>query len=121
MGLARLACLGLFGTVTLSSSGCANQESVQAKAAVADRILCASGDIEAGVHRETPQVREWYVGCDFVYARVHCGAEGCRPAPVQPPCIGDLPCFEEDPVTLEWSLPEAPSRSTPVPVQRPRT
>jgi hypothetical protein len=105
MGLARLGCLVLLSTVTLSFSGCANQESVQAKAAVKDRIRCASGDIEAGVERETAQVREWYVGCDFVYTRVHCTSAGCRPAPQKPPCIGELPCFEEDPVTLEWSPP----------------
>lgn len=113
MGLARLACLVLLGTVTLSFSGCANQESVQAKAAVADRMKCQSGDIEAGVFRETSQVREWYVGCDFVYTRVHCDKDGCRPAPTKPPCIGELPCFEEDPQTLEWSLPKvAHHRST---------
>jgi hypothetical protein len=26
---------------------------------------------------------------------------------VKPPCIGDMPCFEEDPVTLEWRLPKS--------------
>lgn len=112
MGLVRLGCLVLLGTVTLSFSGCANQESVQAKAAVVDRIKCQSGDIEAGVNRETSKVREWYVGCDFVYTRVHCDGEGCHPAPTKPPCIGELPCFKEDPETLEWSLPKVAQSST---------
>ena len=102
--------MALAGALTLSFVGCASQESVQARLAVADRLKCASGDFEAGLNRETPRVREWIVGCDFVYTRVHCTSSGCRPAPVKPPCIGDLPCFEEDPLTLEWSLPKTASR-----------
>jgi hypothetical protein len=100
----------LLGTLTLSFSGCGNQESVRAKMAVQDRLKCPSGDFEAGVARETTKVREWYVGCDFIYARVHCDESGCHPAPVKPPCIGDLQCFEEDPVTLEWELTKTASR-----------
>jgi hypothetical protein len=97
--------------VALSFSGCANHESVQAKAAVADRLKCPSGDIEAGMNRKTARVREWYVGCDFVYTRVHCTDEGCQPAPTKPPCIGELPCFKEDPETLQWSLPKVAQSS----------
>jgi hypothetical protein len=41
-----------------------------------------------------------------MYTRVHCTKAGCRSAPLEPPCVGNLPCFEEDPVTLEWRLPE---------------
>jgi len=104
MGLGRLGCLLCLATLTPSLSGCASQESVRAELAVNDRLKCPSGDMEAGLNRETPKVREWYVGCDFVYARVHCTDAGCHPAPVKPPCIGDLQCFEEDPVTLEWQL-----------------
>lgn len=58
------------------------------------------------LNRTTPKVREYVVGCDFMYTRVHCTEQGCHPAEVKPPCIGDMPCFEEDPVTLEWRLPK---------------
>jgi hypothetical protein len=59
----------------------------------------------ATLNRSTPMVREYLVGCDFMFTRVHCTEVGCYPAEVKPPCIGDKPCFEEDPMTLEWRLP----------------
>lgn len=90
--------------------GCASRESVRAEQVVSERLKCPRGEIESGVHRETAKVREWYVGCNFIYARVHCTDTDCHPAPPEPPCIGNLPCFEEDPVTLEWRLPERSSR-----------
>lgn len=92
-------CLG-FGVS--AAAGCGNPEAAQARAVVAGTILCPDGELEAGLERETPRVREWVVGCNFIYARVHCSASGCVKAEPEPPCIGDLPCFEEDPVTLEW-------------------
>jgi hypothetical protein len=96
----------LFGAAFLAIVvvGCASQESLRAEQTVAQRLKCPRGDIESGIQRETPKVREWVVGCNFIYARVHCTDSECHPAPPEPPCIGDLPCFKEDPVTLEWTL-----------------
>ncbi len=88
--------------------GCASQESTRAEQAVADRLKCQRSEVESGLNRETPKVREWVVGCNFVYARVHCTDAECHPAPPKPPCVGDLPCFREDPVTLQWELDEQP-------------
>jgi len=81
-------------------------EARRVRSVAASTLDCPSGEFEAGLHRETPAVREWYVGCDFAYTRVHCNDSTCAPAPVKPPCIGDLPCFEEDPLTLAWRLRE---------------
>jgi hypothetical protein len=57
------------------------------------------------LNRETPKVREYLVGCDFMYTRVHCTDAACYPAKVKPPCFEGSPCFKEDPGTLEW-IPE---------------
>ena len=100
----------LIGFSVLVTYGCANEESVRAKAVVGDSFKCPTSELEAGVSRETPQVREWIVGCNFIYARVHCRDGRCYRAPVEPPCMGDLPCFEEDPVTLEWNLEKTATR-----------
>jgi hypothetical protein len=62
------------------------------------------------VNRTTAKVREWIVGCEFYYARVHCSERGCAPAPPKPPCFGDLECFDEHPVTLEWTVPRTAMR-----------
>ena len=69
-------------------------------------LHCPKSDLEVVLNRQTPAVREYAVACNFMYTRVHCTDSGCRPAPLEPPCVGNLPCFEEDPVTLEWRLPE---------------
>jgi hypothetical protein len=69
-------------------------------------LNCPRQELEVALDRETPVVREYAVACNFMYTRVHCTKEGCRSAPLEPPCVGNLPCFEEDPVTLEWRLPE---------------
>ena len=68
-------------------------------------LKCPRSELESTLNRTTPKVREYLVGCDFMYTRVHCTEKGCHPAEVKPPRIGDMPCFEEDPVTLEWRLP----------------
>ncbi|HWP05895.1 MAG TPA: hypothetical protein VNN72_09145 [Polyangiaceae bacterium] len=69
-------------------------------------LSCPRKDLEVALNRETPVVREYAVACNFMYTRVHCTKAGCRSAPLEPPCVANLPCFEEDPVTLEWRLPE---------------
>lgn len=69
-------------------------------------LHCPRSELEVALNRETSQVREYAVACNFTYTRVHCTKEGCRSAPLEPPCVGNLPCFEEDPITLEWRLPE---------------
>jgi hypothetical protein len=92
----------------LWGTACASEESLRARAAAADGSLrCSESELEAGLNRETPKVREYIVGCNFVYTRVLCTDQGCRRAPPKPPCMGNLPCFEEDPVTLEWKLETA--------------
>lgn len=70
-------------------------------------LHCPRRELEVVLNRETPRVREYAVACNFMVTRVHCTNDGCRPAPVEPPCVGDLPCFEEDPLTLEWRLPKS--------------
>lgn len=69
-------------------------------------LRCPRSEVSSELHRTTPKVREYLVGCDFMYTRVHCTDAGCHPAEIKPPCIGEGPCFEEDPVTLEWRLPK---------------
>jgi hypothetical protein len=65
-------------------------------------------------------VREYYVGCDFMYTRVLCdkpGGDGtaqCHPAKPQPPCFGGG-CFKENPVTFEWELDETLASADPAP------
>lgn len=73
----------------------------------ARNLHCPRSEIEVALNRETRSVREYAVACNFTYTLVHCTDSGCRPAPVKPPCVGDAPCFEEDPETLEWRLAEA--------------
>ncbi len=75
----------------------------------ARNLHCPRSEIEVVLNRETRSVREYAVACNFTYTLVHCTKGGCAPAPVKPPCVGDIPCFEEDPETLEWRLAEAPT------------
>jgi hypothetical protein len=74
----------------------------------ARNLHCPRSELEVALNRETRSVREYAVACNFTYTLVHCTKSGCRPAPVKPPCVGDTPCFEEDPETLEWRMAEAP-------------
>ncbi len=91
----------------LALLGCASAEPAVVQAA-SQNLKCSRSEVETTLNRETPVVREYLVGCNFMYARVHCTAEGCHPAEVKPPCIEgtNAPCFKEDPVTLRWVLDE---------------
>jgi len=77
------------------------------KSVAVKQLNCPADEVYAVINRTTPEVREWIVGCEFYYTRVHCGRAGCEPARPKPPCIGNLECFEEDPLTLEWTLASA--------------
>jgi hypothetical protein len=71
----------------------------------ARNLRCQRSEVETALHRESAKVREYYVGCDFMYTRVLCEKQGeaCHPARPQPPCFKGG-CFKEDPVTFEWEL-----------------
>ncbi len=92
-------------------AACASSEAGRAKTVAEENLTCNPTEMEAAVERQTPEVREWFVACDFTYTRVHCSDAGCAQAPPKPPCIGDLQCFVENPRTLEWEL-------APTPVER---
>jgi hypothetical protein len=92
---------------------CASSEEPQVLAAADRRLKCARSEIETKLNRETPVVREYLVGCEFMFTRVHCTSEGCYPAEAEPPCIGELPCFKENPVTLRWELDEVARAEVP--------
>lgn len=83
-------------------------------------LRCPQSDLETALHRESSQVREYYVGCDFMYTRVLCDkgngatAAQCHPAKPQPPCFGGG-CFKEDPITFEWTLDESLASADPAP------
>jgi hypothetical protein len=100
----------LLAAPTLFACACANPEAHRANMVAAERLRCDPAEMAAGVERETPVVREWVVGCNFTYTRVHCSGERCYQAPPTPPCMGDLACFVEDPVTLQWVLRDAPAQ-----------
>ena len=105
----RTDCLALVGLAVFAIA-CASGEPLSVKSVAVRQLKCSPDDVYAVVNRTTPKVREWIVGCDFYYARVHCTSGGCEPARPKPPCIGELTCFEEDPVTLEWRLPRTAHR-----------
>jgi hypothetical protein len=80
-------------------------------------LRCPAGDLETALNRESSGVREYYVGCDFMYTRVLCekaaaGASQCHPAKPQPPCFGGG-CFKENPTTFEWELDESVAVAEP--------
>jgi hypothetical protein len=115
--LGIIATLGVvaFGVLT----GCSTTSESGAVLRVGSRNLrCAQGELETALRRESSQVREYYVGCDFMYTRVLCDKGGgqqpaqCHPAKPQPPCFGGG-CFKEDPVTFEWQLDETLATSEP--------
>jgi hypothetical protein len=100
---AILGCVLLFGTVSLTSCASAPDAVLETGGR---NLHCGNNELEVVLNRETPVVREYAVACNFMYTRVHCTKTGCRSAPLEPPCVGNLPCFEEDPVSLEWRLKE---------------
>lgn len=72
----------------------------------ARNLRCQRSEVETSLNRQSSQVREYYVGCDFMYTRVLCNAaDQCHPAGPQPPCFGGG-CFKENPETFEWELDE---------------
>ena len=111
VGLMTLALLS--GCSTTSESGAVLRVGAQ-------NLRCPASDLETALHRESSQVREYYVGCDFMYTRVLCDkshgatAAQCHPAKPQPPCFGGG-CFKEDPVTFEWTLDESLASAEPAP------
>jgi hypothetical protein len=102
----RIGSKNVFLAVCLVALGCSSAEP-QVIQAASRSIKCQRNEVEMALNRETPKVREYLVGCEFMYTRVHCTDAGCYPAKVKPPCIGDVPCFKEDPLTLEW-VPDEP-------------
>ena len=104
--MARFRGVAGLGIVLLLGSACAASAERPAALTVAARNLrCPRTEMEWVLNRETPKVREYLVGCDFTYTRIHCSGAGCVAAKPRPPCFGGG-CFEEDPVTLEWTLDE---------------
>jgi hypothetical protein len=94
--------------------GCASSEPAAVVQAGTRTLKCPRSEVETMLNRQTPKVREYLVGCDFMYTRVHCKESGCYLAKPKPVCLEGVPCLEEDPVTLEWELPEQPQpRASP--------
>jgi hypothetical protein len=88
----------------LALASCAAGEPRAVLNVASKNLKCPHSELEAQLGRQTSQVREYYVACDFMYTRVHCSQErGCYTAPLEPPCF-DGQCFKEDPVTLQWEL-----------------
>lgn len=120
LSLGILVTLGLMAASALS--GCSMASESNSVLRVGSRNLrCPQGDLETALHRETSQVREYYVGCDFMYTRVLCTkpvsgqlAAQCHPAKPQPPCFGGG-CFKENPATFEWELDETLASAEPLP------
>jgi len=118
LSLGILVTLGLAAVSALS--GCSSAGESGAVLRVGSRNLrCPQGDLETALHRESDQVREYYVGCDFMYTRVLCTKPGtgqvaaqCHPAKPQPPCFGGG-CFKENPATFEWELDETLASAEP--------
>jgi hypothetical protein len=106
--MANKVCWALLVAVLPS---CASSEEPQVLAAADRRLKCERSEIETKLNRETPVVREYLVGCEFMFTRVHCTNQRCYPAEAEPPCLGDLPCFEENPLTLRWELENGLARN----------
>jgi hypothetical protein len=106
--------------VVAALSGCSAASETNAVLRVGSRNLrCPQSDLETALQRESSQVREYYVGCDFIYTRVLCTkpapgqvATQCHPAKPQPPCFGGG-CFKENPNTFEWELDETLASAEP--------
>ncbi len=107
-GWSAHAVRGCFAGILLL--GCAAHEPLAVRNVAIRKLNCSPDDVYTVVNRTTSKVREWIVGCDFYYTRVLCSEDGCAPAKPRPPCIGELECFDEDPVTLQWTLPRTALR-----------
>ena len=95
----------LLSLSAIAAAGCAGSEPASVLQVGSRNLKCTRSEISSTLARTTPKVREYLVGCDFMYTRVHCTGDRCYPAEPKPPCIGDAPCLVEDPVTLRWELP----------------
>jgi hypothetical protein len=104
MGWTRVATLGLFAGVFAGMTACGTAPPAAVLATGTRNLKCPRSDVEAMQSRETPKVREYYVGCNFMFTRVHCTDKSCYVAKLKPPCIQGKYCFKEDPVTLDWVL-----------------
>ena len=102
----------LAAALFLASACVGNPERPAVLSVAARNLRCPRSEMDSVLNRETPQVREYLVGCDFAYTKVHCSGAGCVPAKPRPPCFGGG-CFEEDPVTLEWTLEDPASPRNP--------
>ena len=105
----------------LGATGCAAGEPSAVLSVGARNLRCQRAELETALHRESAQVREYYVGCDFMYTRVLCDkpdaahtAAQCHPARPQPPCFGGG-CFKENPLTFEWELDPTLAGADPEP------
>ena len=95
-----------FGMALWAATACAGSEPRAVVQIGTKNLHCPRAEVETMLNRETPKVREYLVGCNFMYTRVHCRSDGCYQAKPEPPCFEGIPCFKEDPVTLEWVLDE---------------
>ena len=96
--------LGLFAGVFAGIPACASAPPPNVLAVGTEKLTCPRSEVETMLNRQTSKVREYYVGCNFIFTRVHCTETSCYVAKLKPPCIQDKYCFKEDPVTLEWVL-----------------
>jgi hypothetical protein len=113
-GLGSILTLGALTLGTLAGCSWGSNEPPAVLSLGARNLRCQRSEVETALHRESSKVREYYVGCDFMYTRVLCSDEGCHPAKPQPPCYGGG-CFKEDPLTFEWELDESLAQRDPQP------
>jgi hypothetical protein len=94
-----------------SLTGCSAGEPPAVVTVGARNLRCLRSEVETALQRESAQVREYYVGCDFMYTRVLCSKDKleCHPAKPQPPCFTGG-CFKENSLTFEWELDESMAR-----------
>jgi hypothetical protein len=104
----------LAGIALSTLTACASAEPPGVVRVGSRNLNCPRAEIETMLNRETPKVREYLVGCNFMYTRVHCTSDGCYAAKPEPPCFDGMPCFKEDPVTLQWVLDEPVHLSGPL-------
>jgi hypothetical protein len=103
-GWTRVAVLGILSGVFAGIPACASAPPPNVLAVGTQNLKCPRSEVETMLNRQTSKVREYYVGCDFMFTRVHCTMASCYVAKIQPPCIDGKYCFKEDPVTLDWVL-----------------
>jgi hypothetical protein len=103
-GWTRVAVLGIFAGVFAGIPACASAPPPNVLAVGTQNLKCPRSEVETMLNRQTPKVSEYYVGCNFIFTRVHCTDTSCYVAKLKPPCIQGKHCFKEDPVTLDWVL-----------------